>query len=137
MSRWLKKQRCKNRVLWRPMVINNFTEQTYKMKSSRSWQSPLESGTPIYTVVQINSKLGSSVKETNFQLFSRILKLKGLFFSTQTVPCHCNSFSLNRISIRNKKIHSVITLFPPNLCQYIFKIEKLKEHLFLTQALLH
>lgn len=75
-------------------------------------------GSLIYTIIQINSKLGSSVKETDFQLFSRILKLKWFGFSTQTAPCHCYSFPLNRISIRNKKTHSVITIFPPNLSVY-------------------
>jgi len=39
LSQGYKKQKCRNRVLWRHMDVNNFTEQTYKTKSSRSWQS--------------------------------------------------------------------------------------------------
>lgn len=102
-------------------------------------QIPLESGPLIHTVIQINNELGSSVKKTDFLLFSRILKLKGFFFSIQTMPCHCHSFCLSRISIENKKTHLlfILLLFFPNLCQYILKIEKLKEKLFLKQALLH
>lgn len=75
-------------------------------------QVPLKNGTLICTVIQITNELGISVKKTDFQLFCIIWKLKGLFFSTWTVPCYCHSFCLSRITILKRKlIYSSLNFF--------------------------